>query len=204
LEYRNRGVGISGDIGESTASISTRESGWRARRSDLADLAAERPLTTLVGKGAMSEPTIRLMQMSEIEATVRVWQRSQRAAYTWFRDDQWHPFGDALAFFRESVCQRCEVWVAVEQDRVVGLLALEGALIDHLFVDPDNWGVGVGSRLLEHAKSLYPAGLKLVTLQRNERARRFYEARGFVATKFGMSPPPENEPDVYYRWSPST
>jgi hypothetical protein len=42
--------------------------------------------------------------------------------------------------------------------------------------------------------------LGLFTHQRNEKARRFYEARGFVAVRFGMSPPPENEPDVRYEW----
>jgi putative acetyltransferase len=153
-------------------------------------------------KGPVSEVTIRLMKPSEIETTARMWQDSQRAAYTWFRDDQRHPFDAALEFFRGSICKRCDVWVAVEVDRVVGLLALEGDTIDHLFVAPDDWGIGLGSRLLEHAKVLHPGGLELVTLQRNERARRFYEARGFVTTKFGISPPPENEPDVYYRWLP--
>ena len=152
----------------------------------------------------MSEPTIRLIEPTEIRATAKVWQDSQRAAYTWFREDQRHPFDDALRFFRESVCERCDVWVAIDQERVVGLLALEGATIDHLFVDPGHWELGIGSRLLEHAKDQHPAGLQLVTLQRNERARRFYEARGFVTTKFGVSPPPESEPDVHYRWSPST
>jgi len=150
----------------------------------------------------MSEATIRLMEPSEIEATARMWQDSQRAAYTWFREDQRHPFGAALEFFRDSICKRCEVWVATEPNRVVGMLALEGDYIDHLFVAPDDWGIGIGSRLLDHAKVLHPQGLELVTLQRNERARRFYEARGFVTAKFGISPPPECEPDVYYRWSP--
>jgi hypothetical protein len=42
--------------------------------------------------------------------------------------------------------------------------------------------------------------LRLVTLQRNDRARRFYEHRGFAAYEFGRSPPPEDEPDVWYRW----
>ena len=40
----------------------------------------------------------------------------------------------------------------------------------------------------------------LVTLQRNTQACRFYEHRGFVAYYTGCSPPPEDEPDVWYRW----
>ena len=89
-------------------------------------------------------------------------------------------------------------------DRIVGVLALEGDWLDHLFIAPGSWEIGIGSALLDHAKRLRPSGLTLVTLQRNERARRFYEARGFVTTKLGVSPPPESEPDIYYAWAPTS
>ncbi len=147
-------------------------------------------------------PTIRRMHSAETEATAQMWQDSQREAYRWFTEDQRHPFDEALAFFRDSICQRCEVWVALDGDRIVGVLALEDDFVDHLYVAAGSWQLGIGSELLAHAKALRADGLSLVTLQRNRRARRFYEARGFVTTKFGVSPPPENEPDVYYRWEP--
>ena len=149
----------------------------------------------------MPAPTIRLMRNAESETTARMWHDSQHAAYSWFREDQRHPFEEALAFFRESICRRCEVWIALAGGRIVGLLALEGDVVDHLFVAPDAWDQGIGSALLAHAKALRPGGLSLVTLQSNERARRFYEARDFVASRFGTSPPPENEADVYYDWA---
>ncbi len=28
----------------------------------------------------------------------------------------------------------------------------------------------------------------------------FYEKNGFIAEKYGISPPPESEPDVEYHW----
>ena len=152
----------------------------------------------------MAGPLIRRMRECECEATARMWQDSQRATYTWFREDQRHPFEEALAFFRDSICQRCEVWLAVgDAEQILGVLALEGDCVDHLFIAPGSWQTGIGSALLAHAKVLRPDGLSLVTLQRNERARLFYEARGFLATRFGVSPPPENEPDVYYAWDPA-
>lgn len=151
--------------------------------------------------------TIRRMRRDEVEATARMWQDSQRAAYTWFREDQRHPFDEALAYFRDSICEHCEIWVAVapasSSARIVGLLALEESWVDHLYVAPGFWEKGIGSALLDHAKALQPDKLELVTLQRNRRARRFYESRGFRSTKFGVSPPPESEPDVYYEWVPS-
>jgi ribosomal protein S18 acetylase RimI-like enzyme len=60
----------------------------------------------------------------------------------------------------------------------------------------------VGTALLDKAKELTPAGLTLFTHQRNARARTFYERRGFRAVAFGVSPPPESEPDVKYAWDP--
>ena len=63
---------------------------------------------------------------------------------------------------------------------------------------------GVGTALLRKAAELSPDGLRLFTFQRNERARSFYEKHGFRVVKFGTSPPPENEPDVEYRWEPET
>jgi GNAT superfamily N-acetyltransferase len=151
----------------------------------------------------MVDPVVRVMRPNEADATARMWQDSQRAAYTWFREDQRHPFAEALDFFRESICRRCEVWVAADGDRVVGMLALEGDFLDHLFVHPEHWEIGIGSRLLAHAKVLRPQRLWLVTLRRNLRACRFYEERGFAVTGFGISPPPESEPDVNYEWLPT-
>jgi hypothetical protein len=40
----------------------------------------------------------------------------------------------------------------------------------------------------------------LATLQVNLPARAFYEKNGFKAIEFGISPPPESEPDVKYEW----
>jgi ribosomal protein S18 acetylase RimI-like enzyme len=54
--------------------------------------------------------------------------------------------------------------------------------------------------LVSHAKQLSPAGLHLVTHQRNQPARRLYEQHGFTEYAWGHSPAPENEPDVWYRW----
>jgi hypothetical protein len=53
---------------------------------------------------------------------------------------------------------------------------------------------------LDFARKRSPVHLWLYTLQINVNARVFYEKNGFVAEKFGFSPPPENEPDVEYHW----
>jgi ribosomal protein S18 acetylase RimI-like enzyme len=60
----------------------------------------------------------------------------------------------------------------------------------------------VGLALLETAQTLSPVGLELHTHIENHTARSFYEKHGFRVVRFGMSPPPENEPDVEYAWRP--
>jgi len=87
---------------------------------------------------------------------------------------------------------------------VAGFMALEGDLVEHLYVAPAFQGWGIGDKLVALAKLLCPEGLKLWTFTPNARARRFYEARGFRASQFtDGTRNEEREPDVLYTWSPS-
>jgi GNAT superfamily N-acetyltransferase len=87
---------------------------------------------------------------------------------------------------------------------VVGFMALEGDHVDHLYIATSYQDRGIGDTLLAIAKELRPSGVMLWTFQRNAPARRFYEARGFVASEFtDGSRNEEREPDVLYEWLPS-
>lgn len=59
--------------------------------------------------------------------------------------------------------------------------------LDQLAVDPAWGGRGLGRRLLDAAKRLAPAGLRLRVTQVNVRAIRFYERAGFVVTGEAVS-----------------
>ena len=95
------------------------------------------------------------------------------------------------------------VLVAEVHGRVIAFMAMTGDLIARLYVDPDNQGRGIGTSLIACAKSLSPSGLRLFTLETNVIGRGFYERHGFSATGSGISPSPESEPHVEYRWTPS-
>ena len=58
---------------------------------------------------------------------------------------------------------------------------------------------GIGSRLVELAKSRSSGSLWLFTFARNAVARRFYEHHGFTAIAHGFEPTWQLE-DVKYRW----
>jgi GNAT superfamily N-acetyltransferase len=143
---------------------------------------------------------IRVMTDEDVEPVVRVWHAAGRQAYTFI--DRWQRFtlDQARGVFREHIAPSCEVWVAETEDGIVGYLALKGSYVDRLYVSPHKQRQGVGTALLKHAMERSPAGLALHTHQRNTPARVFYEKQGFVAVKYGLSPAPENEPDVEYHW----
>jgi ribosomal protein S18 acetylase RimI-like enzyme len=152
--------------------------------------------------GARFVPEIRRMRAEEFEQTVAVWERSRWDAQPWLEERMSWAHESNLGHFRDVVTREFEVWVAIDAGEVVGLLAVGDGRVDQLYVDPPHQGRGVGSALLDQARRLHPAGLTLFTHQRNERARGFYESRGFRVVRLGISPPPESEPDVEYAWAP--
>jgi GNAT superfamily N-acetyltransferase len=103
-------------------------------------------------------------------------------------------------FFRERVFTTCELWGAFDDERLTGIIAFREGWIDQLYVLPSAQGRGVGTALLQVAKSRWPR-LSLWTFQRNANARRFYEKHGFTRVReTDGSGNEEMEPDVLYAW----
>jgi putative acetyltransferase len=102
----------------------------------------------------------------------------------------------------EGVLAEQDVWVAEEEGRVVGFLALKGDQGTFFYVDPSAQDRGYGSELFAEAQRARPGGFEFWVFQQNERARRFYEARGCVPVEFtDGSGNEEKTPDVRYRWT---
>jgi GNAT superfamily N-acetyltransferase len=111
-----------------------------------------------------------------------------------------HPDDDVHDHFASTVLPTCETWVADDGGALAGILVLNGSWVDHLYVEPDRTGQGIGTRLLDHAKAQRPDGLDLWAFQSNTGARRFYERHGFVAVQMTDGDNEEGAPDVRYRW----
>ncbi|MDE1992428.1 MAG: GNAT family N-acetyltransferase [Rhizobiaceae bacterium] len=111
-----------------------------------------------------------------------------------------HTPEEDAGFWSGAVFKDCDVWGAEEGGRLVGVIAFLRDWIDQLYVLPDAQRRGIGSQLLEVAKSTYPK-LSLWTFQRNAAARRFYEKHGFVVVdESDGAGNEEKEPDLLYRW----
>jgi ribosomal protein S18 acetylase RimI-like enzyme len=108
-------------------------------------------------------------------------------------------------YFARVVANRPqEWWVVRHQGQVVAYMLIDGESLNHLYVAPDWQGRGLGSALLVKAKTLSPRRLVLWTFQRNQRARAFYESRGFRRMAQTDGDNEENEPDVQYEWRNAT
>lgn len=146
--------------------------------------------------------SIRPLADADVEDVVRIWNVTKRDTYDFIPLERDRSLDDDRGFFVAKILPDCAIWVAVDGRRIVGFLALRASYVDRLYVHPDAQRRGVGEALLRRAIALSPAGLELHTHVRNTKARAFYEKHGLRAVKFGISPPPESEPDVLYHWRP--
>ncbi len=119
----------------------------------------------------------------ELEACADLYDRVVRRTFTWLE------LGDQRAKFRKEAEDE-EVYVALDDDRLVGLAAFyrPETYLHSLYVDAAAHGRGVGTALLDHIQSLTAEPLSLKVQALNAPARRFYERKGFVAIEEGQDP----------------
>jgi ribosomal protein S18 acetylase RimI-like enzyme len=145
---------------------------------------------------------IRRYRSDDFDAVNDLWRRSRLHAFPDFQARKGHAAEEDRHYFRTVIEVKNELWVAELDGRPAAFMAIAGDFIDQLYVAPEHQRRGLGSALLAHARTLSPGGLRLFTLQFNANARAFYEKRGLIVARLGVSPPPESEPDVEYHWRP--
>ena len=112
-----------------------------------------------------------------------------------------HTIDEYRWFIANVILKECEVTVAEDETGIVAFLALRGEEVRLLYTRPDRIGMGAGTQLIDAAKTSGVGALELWCFQANERARRFYEARGFHAIRFtDGADNEEHMPDIRYRW----
>jgi ribosomal protein S18 acetylase RimI-like enzyme len=113
-----------------------------------------------------------------------------------------HSDTEALEWISTVVIPEREVWLMEDADsQPLAVLVLDGGWVDQLYVEPTCTGMGLGSRLIELAKSRRPAGLQLWTFVTNTGAQRFYRRHGFVvAETTDGSRNEEKAPDIRFSW----
>ena len=142
---------------------------------------------------------LRRLELSDMDAAARVHRIAFDHALPALKglhapnEDRW--------FFRERVFACCEMWGVFGGSGMRGMIAFREEWIDQLYVLPEAEGKGVGSDLLRVAQHAFDR-LQLWTFQCNNRARRFYVARGFAMIReTDGTQNDEKEPDALYRWT---
>jgi putative acetyltransferase len=146
---------------------------------------------------------IREYRAEDFDAVTILWRVSREKSLPEFQLEKGHFFYEDRNYFQNFVLKSNQVWVVEADHHVVGFMAMNKDFIDQLYIDPDYQRRGIGKLLIDFAREQSPEHLWLYTLQINFIARTFYEKNGFIAEKFGVSPPPESEPDVEYHWRKS-
>jgi GNAT superfamily N-acetyltransferase len=112
-----------------------------------------------------------------------------------------HTIEENRRFIANVILKECEVTVAEDETGIVAFIALKGEEVRLLYTRPDRVGMGAGTQLIEAAKATGIGARELWCFQANERARRFYETRGFRAIRFTDGADNEERMrDVRYRW----
>jgi ribosomal protein S18 acetylase RimI-like enzyme len=143
---------------------------------------------------------IREYRREDFDAVTILWRISREKSLPEFQLEKGHFFFEDRDYFQKNIIKNNQIWVVESQNYPVGFMAMNNDFVDQLYIHPDYQRRGIGQSLLNLARERSPEHVWLYTLQVNASAREFYEKNGFVAEKFGISPPPESEPDVQYHW----
>jgi ribosomal protein S18 acetylase RimI-like enzyme len=146
---------------------------------------------------------IREYRDEDFDAVTILWRVAREKSLPDFQREKGYFFYQDQDYFRDHVLKQNRVWVVEVDHRPVAFMAMQNEFIDQLYIHPDYQRRGIGQALLNFARKQSPDHVWLYTLQVNVNARAFYEKNGFVAERFGVSPPPELAPDVEYHWRKS-
>jgi ribosomal protein S18 acetylase RimI-like enzyme len=147
---------------------------------------------------------IRVADAADAAAIARI-HLDSRAATMPYLPPQQRSHDEVTTWIRDIVLRRCRTWVAVRDAEIVGYAALDGDLLDDLYLRPDLRRQGVGTLLLDEVRRHSPDGVSLYVFQQNTGARAFYERHGFTVldTNDG-SRNMEHLPDMTLRWTPAS
>lgn len=118
---------------------------------------------------------IRPYRDNDLEGVLDVWYRASQIAHHFLSEEFLTRERDEI---RERWLPIAETMVYEMDGRVVGFVSLIGNEVGAIFVDPDDQGRGVGTALMDWARTARSV-LELDVFEANSTGRRFYEGYGF-------------------------
>ena len=147
---------------------------------------------------------IRLAEEADAAVIARIHMASRSAAMPYLPLQE-RSHEQVTRWVRDVVLRQCRTWVAVRDGEVMGYAALDGDVLEDLYLRPDVRRQGIGTLLLDEVRRHSPDGLSLHVFQQNVDAQAFYQRHGFtVSDTSDGDRNMENLPDMTLRWTPAT
>jgi len=114
-----------------------------------------------------------------------------------------HTVGEIEWYITNRLIDRGSSYVYAEGREIIGWLDVHEDWVDQLYCKRGHTGKGIGTELLDFAKTQSPTGLQLWTFQVNTGARKFYQREGFRESELTDGKNNEEKtPDVRLIWEP--
>jgi putative acetyltransferase len=134
---------------------------------------------------------------ADLGGVLDVWYRASLVGHAFLSAEF---LADERQMVAEVFLPNSRSFVAEEDGRVVGYVALRDDEVGGLFVDPDRHRQGLGRQLLDHVRTSRPIH-RVTVFEANTGARAFYEAYGFRVVDRVISEI-EDQPELHMRLDP--
>ncbi len=132
---------------------------------------------------------IRSAQHTDIDAMLSIWLSASIRAHDFVPADFWESQLDDMRTMYLPASQS----VILEQDtKVIGFCSLYNESLAALFVAPQHQGKGIGSKLINYAKSQHTQ-LSLTVYKKNQASTDFYLKHGFIISAEQVDPRTHHE-----------
>lgn len=121
---------------------------------------------------------IRKLALEDLEEVMSIWLQTNLETHDFIEANYWRDNFDVV----KEVLPQAEVYVDEEDGKIRGFIGITQGYIAGVFVSGDYQAQGIGSQLLDKAKTLYPS-LTLSVYAKNDRAVSFYLQKGFKIIK---------------------
>jgi len=150
-----------------------------------------------------SRTRIRFAEAADAAVIARIHMTSRSATMPYL-PPQKRSHEQVTRWVRDVLLEQCRIWVAARHAEIIGYAALDGEMLEHLYLRPDARRQGIGTLLLDEVRRHSPGGVSLHVFQQNAEARAFYERHGFTVVETGDGDRNmEKLPDMTLRWTPA-